>query len=633
MKRELLRLFKAVEIKDEQVHEQAEVSRYVNTETLKLGFVFSPEVHYNYGQSDMFEYAAMVIEELGVTPEQMNNAFHKSWDKIVNADFILILLEQAIHYATTYGFESIGTYSDETVFIPKEKIDIPDLEDGIRVQVIKGMTKYDIRVALMDLLDTGIALKEDTVNDCIALGHYIGLSNDEINSIKNKEVKTALFDKLGGVPKDPVEFLRYVVYRVTGKTLLIKNFALIEQIKQGDLVKALDPFKMYKDEYGLNKLAEIFNRFKPIFLAFKEREELKTVVNKISKLSKRYHKPMRSDYLNDVTAKIKNDIPLNYDRLESELSKVNNFRKIRLAYALNYRIGDVDSILYKVRNGKGYSTEFDFKQKKAARGALAVVLDSIVDGIRPNVEGKKVYLPDYVRYALPATEKQFTGNFPSGTSVTVDKDMVFGIHWTDVSRNRIDLDLSLIDINGYKYGWDGGNFDNDRNIIFSGDMTSAPKPNGATELFHVAKESIGSNILIVNYFNYREDIDVPFKIIVGQDKAADFKKNYMIDPNNVLMVAQSKMDVKQKVLGLLLSNENGCRFYFTEVNMGKGITSGASEHVMRTRKYMFDFYKDSIDIDELLLMAGVEFVDEVEDCDIDLSPENIKKDDIINLLV
>ena len=68
------------------------------------------------------------------------------------------------------------------------------------------------------------------------------------------------------------------------------------------------------------------------------------------------------------------------------------------------------------------------------------------------MEGKTIYIPYHVNYAMPVTEKQFTGHFPTGTSITVPQDMIAGIHWTNTDRH-IDMDLSVMNKNG-KIGWD-----------------------------------------------------------------------------------------------------------------------------------------------------------------------------------
>ena len=99
--------------------------------------------------------------------------------------------------------------------------------------------------------------------------------------------------------------------------------------------------KQYESEYGLEKLSQIFLRFKPLFLCFKYRDGRK-IINKIRRLAKIHHKPMPEDYLNSITSKLKSGNEINMDRLREELDKVNTFRKIRLLYSLQNRMsGDI----------------------------------------------------------------------------------------------------------------------------------------------------------------------------------------------------------------------------------------------------------------------------------------------------
>ena len=57
-----------------------------------------------------------------------------------------------------------------------------------------------------------------------------------------------------------------------------------------------------------------------------------------------------------------------------------------------------------------------------------------------------------------------------------------------------------------------------------------------------------------------------------------------------------------------------------------------SNYVGQTRKYLFGFYTNTISLNEVLRLAGAELVAEKEGADIDLSPETLEKDKIINLL-
>ena len=615
-----INLFKALPI---EYKGRTRISDALLKKTVERGFIFSPEVVYNYSERELLE----LTEKIGVTPEQMNSSFHKSWKKIREASIEELVLEQIIHYITTYGFEELGIYDENSVYVPTENLEIPSMEDSkLRLVVIKGYTKEELKIKLMNLLQTGIALGDKTIADVLDIAKYVGLDEGNITTINNKEVKIALYDNLGIIPRDPVEFLRYVIFKGTGKTLLIKDASTIEAIKRSDYIAYL--FFKYRQTYGLHRLAEIFYRFKPLFLAFRSNSDLKPTINKIRKLAVAYHKPMPNDYINDFTSLIKREENIDYSNLYKELRKVNIFRRIRLAYALNYRIRNSNSILYRIRNGKSYATDFRFNNSNSAKIGLNVVLESVVENM--DVEGKKIFIPKYMFYALPATEKQFSGNFPSGSYITIQHDMVVGIYWEDMDGHRIDLDLSLINDVGQKTGWDSGYRNEERTILFSGDVTAAP--HGASELFYIQKQISANFVMFVNYYNYDHEIEVPFKIMVAKEEVTNFNANYMIDPNNVMSVVNSVINQKQKILGLLSVTPEESRFYFAETYLGNSITSSNKEYVRQGKEYLSEFYKHAISLNEVLKMAGAILVDEKKDCDIDLSPEVIDRNSIINLL-
>lgn len=625
-----IRLFKAVPITQKG---KAKASRTLLKETIKRGFVFSPEVIFNYSQNELDELIKQIEIEFVLTPEGMNSAFHKSWKKIKKADIEVLVLEQILHYITTYGAERAGIYDKDLVYIPDKVLKIPKIKiDKINLIIIKGYTKEELKNKILNLLESGIALKEDTKKDVIDVITYIGLGEDEIDKIRNKEVKCALYDYMDLIPKEPVEFLRFMIYKSTNKTLLIKDKTTIEEIKSKDNLYIINLLDKYQKKYGLEKFAEIFLRFKPIWLAFRTNKGLKTIINRIRKLANKYHKPMVEDYLNSVTAKIKNSIIINSEELKKELRKVNVFRKIRLAYALQFRTQDAESILYRIRNGKSYATDFHFDKQSNAKKVLSVVLNSISKDIEVKVKDKKIYIPNNIIYTLPATEKQFTGNFPSGTCITVSKDMVMGINWKNVKNNRIDLDLSLINCEHGKIGWDCSYRTDTGDVLFSGDMTDAPGDNGASELFYIQRQKAGSYILLVNYYNYDKKIEVPFSIIIASEQVKNMKQNYMVNPNNVISIVKTKINQKQKVLALLVVAPTECKFYFTETYLGNKITSSKNEFVENSRKFLFDFYKNTISLNEVLEKSGAKIVKNKKECDIDLSPEAINKDSILNLI-
>lgn len=627
-----LRLFKALPITKKG---KGKTNKKLLLETIKRGFIFSPEVLYAYSEKELIGMLDMISKEIGLSADKMNNAFHKSWKKIAEANIEQLVIEQMIHYITTYGYESIGVYRSDTIYFPAEKLKIPKIDiDKISLVVIRGYTKKELKDKLVELLGLGIALKEETKKDVLDVATFVEFDENEIFAIRNREVKCALYDLLDIFPQDPVEFLRFLIYKSTNKTLIIKNAVAITEIKSKDNLCALGLLTKYKDKHGLARLAEIFFRFKPLFLAFRTNKKLKSIINKIRKLADKHHKPMKENFLNVVTSKIKKGESISEKKLKEELTKVNVFRKIRLAYALKFRTNkDADSILYRVRNGKSYATAFNFDKRKKAQNALDIVIDSIVNDVKSNVKNKKIYIPDNIDYALPATEKQFTGDFPSGTCVSIQKDMLVGVHWENINGHKIDLDLSLVNSDFGKVGWDSSYRTDNKDVLFSGDVTDAQKPNGASELFYVKKQKETAFALMLNYFNH-STIEVPFKIIVGSETVKTLGHNYMINPNNVIAVCKSKITEEQKLLGLLTVTPEGCKFYFTETNIGNSITSyNEADYVKNARKYLIDFYTNTINLKDILKSAGAKFVDEVKKCDIDLDPVKFEKDTILKLLI
>jgi hypothetical protein len=245
----------------------------------------------------------------------------------------------------------------------------------------------------------------------------------------------------------------------------------------------------------------------------------------------------------------------------------------------------------------------------------------------------------------------FTGNFPTGSYVEVKEDMVFGVHWENFKGSSVDLDLSNIDMEG-KIGWDAQYRNNERTVMFSGDMTDARKPKGATELFYIGKSYRGNLITMLNFYNacsFKEAIS--YKIIVASEKVKNFRQNYMLDPNNIVAICNAEIDPnkKQTIIGLVIVNEDGCRFYFCETSMGRLRTVRNTEPVNQARRYLFNYFTNIVSLNSVLSIAGANVITEPVvmstpelegmsvaidsiPIDIDLSPEILEKDTIIKLL-
>ena len=78
-----------------------------------------------------------------------------------------------------------------------------------------------------------------------------------------------------------------------------------------------------------------------------------------------------------------------------------------------------------------------------------------------------------------------------------------------------------------------------REILFSGDVTDAPGPKGASELFYIGTSDTTSWLLSLNYYNHRLGDECPFKLFVAQSSPENIKKNYMVDPNKIVVTSNS----------------------------------------------------------------------------------------------
>ncbi len=260
-------------------------------------------------------------------------------------------------------------------------------------------------------------------------------------------------------------------------------------------------------------------------------------------------------------------------------------------------------------------------QRFYARDAYDIVLASIARDLRPSLDGKLVYIPQGLVYGLPATEKQFTGNLPAGTYAYVEPgaSLVAGVYWEDQGGHRIDLDLAVA---------------NRRDeVLFSGDNTSAP--HGASEVFYFAETAEGSWLMSVNYYNFRESVPVPFKIIVGSADPKAIKSNFVMDPNLTLASAPAVMDTNQQNLGVIVADpKGGHRFYFSGTNTGGGISSRHDHNAERARKFTALSMQSAPTLNDILLWAGAGLVSNPEDADegLDLTPASIDKTTILSVL-
>jgi len=335
----------------------------------------------------------------------LNKTFHKSWRRILSSDPGTLRMEQIRHYISTYG----SNFQDE-IYIPKEVVDVP--QKKLVYKVIQALSKEVLTTKCLAMLQSGMALSDETINDLLSvLVDELSYTFTGEENIKNKEAMVKLADMYGVLPSDTLSFFRIVIYKVTGEALLIKSPEVIGAITASNY----NPAVLF-NKFGLEKLAEIFNRFKPLFLAFKSK--CPTTINKISKLSKVHHKPMVQNPLNFVTSIILTDADRHW------LGNATIFSLFKALSACYTRMHGQYAFAYRVRNGKSY-----IKNRKVS-GAVWPNYDFLMGYLkeRYNLSGKKFYFPKDVSFALPTSEKMYVGHIPTGTKFYGDK-LAVGVYW------------------------------------------------------------------------------------------------------------------------------------------------------------------------------------------------------------
>ena len=206
-----------------------------------------------------------VMTFLSSIPNNYNTTFYESVAEVIKYDRFELLVDQILHYASTYGTEYAGQ-----VFVPNENfglIDEPTI-DFSDCKLIEPISIEEITEKINQLLSSGIAMKQDTLFNIFDLISEFFIQIDP-KDVKNIEAKMMLFNLLGILPDTPEEFVRLMIYKLTDSTLVIKNRELINSIKQqGDnqqIIGVCDDM----EQFGLDKLSSVFFRYKPIFLALR----------------------------------------------------------------------------------------------------------------------------------------------------------------------------------------------------------------------------------------------------------------------------------------------------------------------------------------------------------------------------
>jgi hypothetical protein len=563
---------------------------YVFKGTVKAGYLIHPSLC----QQDVFAWAS----KQKFNP---NTTFYKSFAQVMDKTRLELLVDQIIHYESTYGTEFEGKS-----YVPNND---PYHVDLTKFTLILPISKEEVIERCEAMLFSGIALKQDTIESIITILN--GLDRIvNFNKVKNREAKLILMDLLSEFPGNSDEFIKFLVYKATKKTMLIKNDETIKLIKSSGV-----NISNYLLKYGLTKVASVFLKYKNILVAFKHaHHDNRRVINKLRKLAVKYHDaPIKT-----TSATIISDYISGKGVSLSLINSLNNFKKVSILQAISVYAKHTNMRAFVIRNQKLWMTNSKPRSGKNLINLYGLIYGSLVNSLRD--KACLIYLPEGVNLTLPTSEKSFIGNYPLGTSFDLsNSEAIIGINWRSEDGAN-DLDLSLIDTFGNKIGWNADYFNENKTIVYSGDMTSADPE--ATELIY-ASHGFVPGIVKVNL--YGGEIGAKFRIFIAKEYVFNLRKDYAVNPNNITFSIETTMDSKEKSFGVVSEN----KFILAQFRTGKGRVSGNSITNEYT-KYALETLSSHIPLKELLLSAGFGFTSNPDDADINL--KNLSKDTLISFL-
>lgn len=453
-----------------------------------------------------------------------------------SADVFALITKQLLHYIEVYGLDSPGLFNLE---VTGGKI--------VTMNFVRGVSKTELGKMVCDLLYTNAPVKDAKVIKEIIDEYDIKY---DINKIKNNELRVILFDIKRDRFASGDDAVRYIVYKATDKSLLIKSPAVLAAVK----AKGADRLFLERHVY---ELAKVFNRHKRIIIAAKTKAN-RSVINKISRMSKDAHVPMVEPLSkNFVRLALTDNV-----KVKKALEEMTVRDKFKFLNLLEYKKMRHEMDAFIIRNGK---VHLEHNRPVYDVSAVDKLMDKICASLKADLKHLKksvIVLDKNVDYGLPVSRKQTLGNLPFGTTVEVDGNIISsGIYWENAWGAR-DLDLSAIDTNGFRTGWgrmSGYSTRQDDGVVFSGDLTDAT--NGAMEFMTSKVDFDKPYGLLVNIFNGEPNCQA--EIVVGS-KA----KQHWIE--KTVLREKCKLQSRSSLLGFV---KNG-KFVVYSTNLGNRIISG-----------------------------------------------------------
>lgn len=564
-----------------------------------------------------------------------NSTFYRTWAEITDKTRMELFIDQCRHYASTYGTDYQGN-----VYCPNgEPINI-NYKTYTVIRAVRPREMYDMCVAC---INAGAALAKDTLDELVDYILYCISEYQfplDLEAVQNRDAQCIISSQLGIYPTSGQAIIRVLYYQVFGNPMPIQghiqlNALLGRQTRWGgncsptaDISK-IDLTTLTDDQ--LKALSTVFLRYKKFLLGLKKNKKNAPIINKLRRMAVKNHEPMTPGFWENFT---------NLDRkyvarhLEEELAKLdNNFKITRLIQMIELRKLQNQNRLqriFTVRNGKMWH---DHNSLAPYAGWWNEVQQALVLRLIENLKAKRreinpvavyVKFPTELQLACPVSEKKFLGNIPFGSRFSMSgANNYFGVYWRNEWGTR-DFDLKYLGDDGQMIGWNADYYNKKQNIVFSGDMTNADPE--ATEMFYAAgTTTVPDGNLVLNRYNGISNSK--YRIFFGRDKISNFGRNYMVDPDTILISEMGESTAMQQLVGRFENNT----LFVCVADMAGGRVGYNDTDFNKSFKAQANSY---LDLKDILLRAGfIEYTQDIAERGIEptIDLTDLKKDTLLSI--
>jgi len=596
-----LKLFKAFTVEEEKM----------NDFIILKSFIITDAILSRYETSVINTYKKVF------NIDKLNNTFF-TLKQSLEIDEYERILHQIYHYLTTYGAEFLEI--DMETYIPNKyygKINVQELVSPVYIPVI---TYQELKDKVLEYVDSEVGLSQMTIDnimiilDVLVKEGYISKKTFTEKNFKNRDLINKIYEYFNWLPENVEDVIRIILSK--NNKIKIKNRQTFQYLRQDD--SNLFEQWLFQTENAIEQMAQTWRRNRFYYLALKHMLSLegKALVNRARKLSNKLYKPVH----------IKNILDMSIKKFEGQ---VKQERWYTLVKWYNYLIGLLMPVrIVYIRNGKiRYIDNSNNKYSSTSLNKyLTIVLEELKLRFISYFSDKLVYIPTNHQIVLPTSDKKILNGIPEMSAYEFDvskKWKYVGIHWFN-HKNRVDLDLSTTTLDYSHISWNS-EWLHENNIVFSGDMTDAPKPNGATEI--IAFKDNVPKIFRVNDFTTNFS-GYDYTLLLGATDELEDK----VKVNSLLYTIPIKFpDNYEHFIGIATDE----KFIFINRQLvNSRVASQSNVDVSTVIKSILSYQNSILRIDDLLLKSQIiSSIEDIEDKDniIDLSFDKLTTDFWIQL--